>query len=142
MKLKIRNIASYNVSSIKSLVNTTFGALPEVEQSYIKQCDDTSTAEGYSVIYNDYYSEWQTRDDRKQELCERANPYKARTPQSFGFIQAQEDLKRNELTYRGSCPIERYELQYEVDAVDLALMVRFAHNLALTYRTAEFSLKD
>lgn len=142
MNLTIRNIASNNVRTLKSLVNTTFGALPVVEQSYIKQCYDTDASQGYAVIYDEYYNEWQTHDERKQELVERANPYEQGTPQFYGFRNAQYDLKHDALSYRGSKPTMRYELQYEVEAAGLALMVRFAHNLALTYGTAEFSLKD
>lgn len=148
MKIQIRNIARNNVNAIKALVNTTFGALPEVEQSYVKQCFETDMAEGYAVVYAEYISEWQTRDERKQELCERANPYydadKGKYNQSAqykGFELAQAHLKNDTLSYNFTQPVQRYELQYEVDVVDTTLMVRFAYNLALAFRTAEFSLK-
>ena len=149
MKIQIRNITYNNVNAIKALVNITFGALPEVEQLYAVQCFKTGMAEGYNVIYKEYYDiAWQTRDVHKQELCERANPYYNadlgkynQTAQYKGFELAQVHLKDDKLSYSYTCPIERYELQYEANAVDTALMLRFAFNLAQAFRTVELSLK-
>lgn len=148
MKIQIRNIARNNVNAIKALVNITFGALPEVKQSYVKHCFETNMAEGYAVVYEEYHSIWQTRDERKQELCERANPYynadKGKYDQSAqykGFELAQKHLKSDRLKHSFAQPVKRYELQYEVDEVDTLLMVRFVYNLAQAFRTVELSLK-